>query len=72
MPSVDWHAYAEKYDLLLSYNPYYQEVHALVLENIRSWDISDQWCHCRPWRRYGQLLGINSPNVSPGASAAHR
>ncbi len=32
--TVNWHAYAEKYDLLLNYNPYYQEVHSGIIETV--------------------------------------
>lgn len=37
--TVDWMEYAQKYDMLLSYNPYYQEVLEAVLHAVKKWDI---------------------------------
>ncbi len=37
--SVDWYAYARKYDLLLTYNPFYQEVHQEIMTLVQSWDL---------------------------------
>jgi len=34
---VDWHRYAEKYDMLLAYNPFYQQLHQEVLAIVRQW-----------------------------------
>lgn len=36
---VDWQTYAEKYDMLLNYNPFYQELRQEVLEQLDHWDI---------------------------------
>ena len=36
---VDWNAYAEKYDMLLTYNPFYQEALREVLSRVRNWNI---------------------------------
>ena len=36
---VDWHAYAQKYDMLLSYNPFYQELHQEVLGKMEEWNV---------------------------------
>ena len=38
-PIVSWNTYAQKYDMLLSYNPYYQDLHQSVLQFARQWDI---------------------------------
>ena len=38
-PMVDWNAYAQKYDLLLAYNPYYQTTYREIMNHIRAWDI---------------------------------
>lgn len=40
-PTVDWYAYAKKYDLLLDYNPYYQEVHQQILQEVKKWEIPE-------------------------------
>ena len=39
LQTVSWNTYAQKYDMLLSYNPYYQQLHQTVLDATRSWDI---------------------------------
>ncbi len=39
-PKVDWYSYAQTYDMLMAYNPFYQQLHADVLEQIKSWKIS--------------------------------
>lgn len=31
---VDWHTYAQKYDMLLQYNPFYQQLHRQVMEEV--------------------------------------
>ena len=38
---VDWKAYAQKYDMLLSYNPFYQELHQQVISKIKDWKIAE-------------------------------
>ncbi|NRB47970.1 MAG: class I SAM-dependent methyltransferase [Saprospiraceae bacterium] len=38
-PMVDWNAYAQQYDLLLAYNPYYQTTYKEIITKIQSWDI---------------------------------
>jgi ubiquinone/menaquinone biosynthesis C-methylase UbiE len=37
---VDWARYARSYDMLLSYNPFYQQLHQDVLEHARNWSIA--------------------------------
>ena len=41
---VDWHLYAEKYDMLLSYNPFYQALRKDVLEQVMTWEIDAGEC----------------------------
>lgn len=41
---VDWHTYAEKYDMLLDYNPFYQELRQEVLEKLSHWDLLPGGC----------------------------
>ncbi|MEL6633809.1 MAG: class I SAM-dependent methyltransferase [Bacteroidota bacterium] len=41
---VDWSLYAQKYDLLMEYNPFYQDLHREVLLKIDSWDIPPGAC----------------------------
>lgn len=38
---VDWHAYATKYDLLLEYNPYYQEVFQRIHTILQKWEMNE-------------------------------
>ena len=38
---VDWEAYAQKYDMLLAYNPFYQEVHRQIMDQIKNWQIAE-------------------------------
>ncbi len=38
---VNWKTYAQKYDLLLAHNPFYQKLHQEVMEAIRKWDIHE-------------------------------
>lgn len=38
-PSVSWNSYAQTYDMLLSFNPFYQYLHQSVLAQARGWDI---------------------------------
>lgn len=38
---VDWHAYAQKYDMLLSYNPFYKELHQEVLSKMENWEVKE-------------------------------
>ncbi|UZR99504.1 class I SAM-dependent methyltransferase [Chondrinema litorale] len=35
---VNWKSYAQKYDMLLSYNPYYQQLYNEVLSYTNNWD----------------------------------
>ena len=37
--TVDWHLYAEKYDMLFNYNPFYQQLHQEIMELVKQWDI---------------------------------
>jgi ubiquinone/menaquinone biosynthesis C-methylase UbiE len=37
---VDWQAYAQQYDLLLTYNPYYQEALQQVIQEVKNWRLS--------------------------------
>lgn len=39
--SVNWKTYAQKYDMLLTYNPFYQQLHQEVLNEVRNWNIKD-------------------------------
>ena len=41
---VDWHLYAEKYDMLLTYNPFYRALQQEVLNLIGTWKIDDGAC----------------------------
>ena len=34
---VDWHSYAQKYDMLLEYNPFYQQLRTEVLKRVDQW-----------------------------------
>lgn len=36
---VDWHTYAQKYDMLLAYNPFYQELHRQVMEEVYALEV---------------------------------
>ncbi|NRB53897.1 MAG: methyltransferase domain-containing protein [Saprospiraceae bacterium] len=38
---VDWKAYAQKYDMLLAYNPFYQETHQEVINKISDWNMAE-------------------------------
>ena len=38
---VDWSSYAQTYDLLLSYNPFYQELYKEVIAVAQAWDIAE-------------------------------
>ena len=37
--NVSWKSYAQKYDMLLSYNPFYQQVHQEVMQQVSKWEI---------------------------------
>ena len=37
---VNWNTYAQKYDMLLAHNPFYQQLHKEVMEEVRKWGIS--------------------------------
>lgn len=39
IPAVDWNAYAQKYDMLLAYNPYYQEAFQNIIATLKEWNI---------------------------------
>ena len=41
MQKVDWYAYAQRYDMLLAYNPFYQELHNEVLRRLKGWKIRE-------------------------------
>ena len=36
---VSWNTYAQKYDMLLSYNPYYEQLQQEVMEHVKKWEI---------------------------------
>ena len=36
---VDWFSYAQTYDMLMTYNPYYQQLHADLTTLIRDWKV---------------------------------
>ncbi|MEM6633536.1 MAG: hypothetical protein AAF694_27940 [Bacteroidota bacterium] len=38
-PQVDWSSYAQKYDMLLTYNPFYQQLFLEVVEIAHTWEI---------------------------------
>lgn len=38
---VSWKTYAQTYDMLLSYNPFYQQVHHSVMQEAQKWEIQD-------------------------------
>ena len=38
---VSWKTYAQKYDMLLSFNPFYQQVHKKVMQCVRKWEINE-------------------------------
>ena len=38
---VDWYAYAQKYDMLLAYNPFYQQAHQKVMKQVKNWSLRD-------------------------------
>ena len=38
---VSWKTYAQKYDMLLSFNPFYQEVHRKVMQSVCKWEIDE-------------------------------
>lgn len=37
--AVNWNTYAQTYDMLLAYNPFYQQLHEEVMEQVKKWDI---------------------------------
>ena len=39
--TVDWQLYAEKYDMLLSYNPFYQDLRNDILSQAYEWEIAE-------------------------------
>jgi ubiquinone/menaquinone biosynthesis C-methylase UbiE len=36
---VNWNIYAQKYDMLLEYNPFHQQLHQEVMEVVQRWEI---------------------------------
>lgn len=40
--TVDWAVYAKTYDMLLSYNPFYQKLHQEVMEETQSWSLKSE------------------------------
>jgi ubiquinone/menaquinone biosynthesis C-methylase UbiE len=36
---VNWNTYAQKYDILLDYNPFYQQLHQEVMAAVKEWNI---------------------------------
>lgn len=36
---VNWKTYAQTYDMLLNYNPFYQQLHEQVMEEVQKWQI---------------------------------
>lgn len=39
---VDWNDYAEKYDMLLEYNPFYQQLRLEVMEAVAQWPVGPE------------------------------
>ena len=39
--TVNWHSYAQTYDMLLDYNPFYQQLREEVFRKIIDWDIEE-------------------------------
>lgn len=39
--AVSWNTYAQKYDMLLTYNPFYQQLHHNVLAEVAQWEIEN-------------------------------
>ncbi|MCB0640861.1 MAG: class I SAM-dependent methyltransferase [Phaeodactylibacter sp.] len=39
---VNWYEYAEKYDMLFNYNPFYQALQKEVLSLVQDWDMDNQ------------------------------
>ncbi|MEL6675988.1 MAG: methyltransferase domain-containing protein [Bacteroidota bacterium] len=39
--TVDWHQYAEKYDMLLDYNPFYQQLREEITTMISAWPMEE-------------------------------
>lgn len=37
--NVSWNRYAKKYDMLMTYNPFYQQLNAEVLERTKKWSL---------------------------------
>jgi ubiquinone/menaquinone biosynthesis C-methylase UbiE len=40
--TVNWQSYAQKYDMLLDYNPFYQDLRNLVFSKIESWNFDSE------------------------------
>lgn len=41
MEQVNWKSYAQAYDMLMVYNPFYQQLHKEVLSYVEEWDIPE-------------------------------
>lgn len=39
MSEVDWNAYSRKYDMLLAFNPFYQEAFQRIMDQLKAWNI---------------------------------
>lgn len=39
--NVSWDTYAQTYDMLLDYNPFYQALHQEVMDHLREWNIPE-------------------------------
>lgn len=37
--ALDWNTYAQKYYMLLAYNPFYQQLHREVMEEVKPWEV---------------------------------
>lgn len=37
--AINWEAYAQRYDMLLNYNPFYKELHEQVLALLQTWEL---------------------------------
>lgn len=42
--TVSWKTYAQTYDMLLQYNPFYQQVHQEVMEAVKDWKMAKGDC----------------------------
>ena len=37
--SLSWNTYADSYDMLIQYNPFYQKLHEEVIDEVKTWNI---------------------------------